>query len=428
MKKFYFFALLLLPALSFAQSNYKNGYVINLKGDTLKGLINLKDWGHNPVNISFKTNENERPQELGFSDINYFQVDGYVAYAKYKVVISLNNVDINSALSAVDTSTVTNTVFLKVLQKGKYVTLYTYTDGLKNRYYVKDNDADVPYELLYGIYQNPQTENIINKNTFQSQLNQLVFKYKTGDNNLIRQVQQSAYSEGDLTQIIAKINGSSVNTATHLASRNNTFRFFAGAALSSNSLKTSVDLGTDELYGTPTVQSTVPKINVGVDAFINPGVGRLLVRLEVAYSANSYTLTGAPNPLYNEAAPIVGQIKIKQSLLGITPQVIYNIYNAAAIKVFVDGGAAFNITSYPTREYVSLKSGQPIDAPYTLGRGYFKSMYVAVQFKAGVVVSKRFEIYGAFYPGTDISNSDGQFLKVTSYQAGLNYFIGKVAH
>jgi hypothetical protein len=41
-------AFLLLPVLASAQSNYKAGYVINLKGDTLKGFINYKEWNQNP--------------------------------------------------------------------------------------------------------------------------------------------------------------------------------------------------------------------------------------------------------------------------------------------------------------------------------------------------------------------------------------------
>lgn len=43
MKYLYFVSLILiLPAFSFAQSNYKAGYVVTTKGDTLRGFINYK--------------------------------------------------------------------------------------------------------------------------------------------------------------------------------------------------------------------------------------------------------------------------------------------------------------------------------------------------------------------------------------------------
>ena len=45
MKKYFLVTLLLLPLLSIAQSNYKSGYVVTLKGDTLRGYINYKEWG-----------------------------------------------------------------------------------------------------------------------------------------------------------------------------------------------------------------------------------------------------------------------------------------------------------------------------------------------------------------------------------------------
>ncbi|MDB5026006.1 MAG: hypothetical protein JWP78_3761 [Mucilaginibacter sp.] len=39
--------VVLLPALSYAQSNYKPGYVITLKGDTLPGFIDYREWNSN---------------------------------------------------------------------------------------------------------------------------------------------------------------------------------------------------------------------------------------------------------------------------------------------------------------------------------------------------------------------------------------------
>jgi hypothetical protein len=45
MKKSYLALLLFLPFLSLAQSNYKRGYVITPKGDTLRGYIDFKEWG-----------------------------------------------------------------------------------------------------------------------------------------------------------------------------------------------------------------------------------------------------------------------------------------------------------------------------------------------------------------------------------------------
>ena len=54
MEKYCTVVLFLLPLLSIAQANYKSGYVVTLKGDTLRGYINYKEWGRNPKDIDFK--------------------------------------------------------------------------------------------------------------------------------------------------------------------------------------------------------------------------------------------------------------------------------------------------------------------------------------------------------------------------------------
>jgi hypothetical protein len=53
----------LLPFFSLAQTNYKPGYVVTLKGDTLRGFIDYKEWIKNPKYISFKNTPGNREVE-----------------------------------------------------------------------------------------------------------------------------------------------------------------------------------------------------------------------------------------------------------------------------------------------------------------------------------------------------------------------------
>ncbi|MGZ3814058.1 MAG: hypothetical protein ACXVJN_20060, partial [Mucilaginibacter sp.] len=53
----------LLPLISVAQSNYKPGYVVTLKGDTIHGFINYREWNKNPRQIAFKNDINGRKGE-----------------------------------------------------------------------------------------------------------------------------------------------------------------------------------------------------------------------------------------------------------------------------------------------------------------------------------------------------------------------------
>ena len=331
MKKIYLLIAVLLPLLSIAQSNYKPGYVVDIKGDTLHGSIDQKEWAHNPQNISFKPTPTGKPQQMGLSAINYFEIAGYLSYQKYRVSISLNPVDISSPSSIGDTATVIDTVFLKILERGRNLTLFVYKDGIKERFYIKDNDMSVPDELLYGIYQDARnSDNTISKNTFQAQLMQMVVKYNCSTDKMIREIHQSGYKEGDFIQLAAQINGNTQAQAALKYGNSAAVRLFAGGAFISSTLKDG------QYFGSPSSTSASPKIGIGADAIVNPGVGRLIFRIELDFSVDKFSFNDKPDPIYNILNPRTNKINTTQDVVFITPQVIYNIYNANSIKIFLD--------------------------------------------------------------------------------------------
>src|SRR5689334_16185743 len=96
MKNFYkaLFCAVLLPALSFAQSNYKPGYVVNTKGDTLRGYINYREWGVNPDAIEFKSSLSDKDSKTFTpSDISCFNITGLDAYQHYSGLLSMDATD-----------------------------------------------------------------------------------------------------------------------------------------------------------------------------------------------------------------------------------------------------------------------------------------------------------------------------------------------
>jgi hypothetical protein len=127
----------------------------------------------------------------------------------------------------------------------------------------------------------------------------------------------------------------------------------------------------------------------------------------------------------------VESLNLKQNAFSIVPQIIYNVYNADLLKVFVDLGYSVNITSYQAT-YISTvyQNGKPVSSTSKSGSppDALKDNYSAFLLKAGLVLHKRFEIYGAYSPGAEITNSLTYSTNLTSYQVGVNYFFGKVAH
>src|SRR5258708_35898015 len=136
MKHIYIFTfLLLIPFFSIAQSKYKPGYVVTLKGDTLHGFIDYHEWDKNPKDIRFKKELNtENAESFSVENSMAFALIGFEYYEKYKVSVSLDRIEVERLSNGVDTSTMMSNVFLKRIIKGNNINLYEYKDDIKNRF------------------------------------------------------------------------------------------------------------------------------------------------------------------------------------------------------------------------------------------------------------------------------------------------------
>jgi hypothetical protein len=203
---------LLLPLFSLAQSNYQPGVVVTLKGDTLHGFINYSEWENNPQSILFKLDSSSSPGKLTINDIKYFNVNvGHLAdYIKYDGLISTDNTEINHLAIGRDTSFKQETIFLKVLQKGKNFVFLSYSDDQKTRYFITENPADNPTELIFRIFYNNNEANdrdkTIYENTYKSQLYEAGLKCGSMTESLKDYIKKAEYREQDIVYIASKIN------------------------------------------------------------------------------------------------------------------------------------------------------------------------------------------------------------------------------
>jgi hypothetical protein len=174
----YCYALLFLlnicPFLLFAQSNYKPGYAVGLNGDTLKGYIDYKEWEKNPENITFKKLLIDPAKTFNASNINAFGVNGFEYFRSCTVNISQDQVEISNIKQGADTSFVIGRVFLRLLTQGVKITLLSYTDRIKARYYFFDNKNKTPQELVYRVFYSLENSALIEtQNKFRVQLSYL---------------------------------------------------------------------------------------------------------------------------------------------------------------------------------------------------------------------------------------------------------------
>jgi hypothetical protein len=207
-----FLLFIVVPVFLHAQGNYKPGYVVTIKGDTISGYIDYRGWDMNPDYVKFKKTQASPVEKLTVNEINSFVVNKIASYKKYTGTISMDNANENNVQENRDTSFKMASVFLKVLQKGRNIALYSYSDNLKTRLFIGDQPDYQPVELVYRLYYDMAAVKIfehgrtVNENTYMSQLYNLATKYNAISPTLQRDIEDSGYREYYVLQVVKKIN------------------------------------------------------------------------------------------------------------------------------------------------------------------------------------------------------------------------------
>ncbi|RKR80196.1 hypothetical protein BDD43_0292 [Mucilaginibacter gracilis] len=420
MKKYFTTLLLLIPLITLAQSNYKPGYIINLNGDTVKGFVDYKDWNQNPKSINFKTGNNTQVDKQNTNNTQAFAVTGFEYYKRFTLAISMAKTNTSDLSTGMDSSSTTSAVFLRLITGGKNVSLYSFTDSLKTRYFIAEGNS-VPTELTYRVFINPEDgSKTVTQTIYRRQLQVLIARYQPADKKTANQIQFSDYSESDLQKIVSKINGPNGQSKIKVESQNG-LRFYVG--LAANGTKTTSQ-GTAYLNSTSSTVNFFPEVHVGMDAFFNKNVGTVLIRTELSVTANkgNYNLQGAADGLL-----LAENITFNQKIITLNPQFLYNFYNKPTAKIYLAVGVGFNASFISNEKrntsYYSLFDGAFVTSN-VLTFNNSSSLLIDVTTKAGFTLNNKFDIYVGFSPEGSV-NSRNTPLNIAFYKAGINYLFGK---
>lgn len=170
MKKFLLLFLPMLFAISAAvgQENYQKGYVVTLKGDTIHGFINYRNWGINPGHIKFESAQNGaktvyRPLEIkAFFVHEELYLSGIVKSEKsFRTDLSLMS-------DSAQVQTRTDTAFLRVLASGHPSLLFYKNDLNIENFYLMANGKihllEYKKYIAEGNPNNPNTRNYLKEN------------------------------------------------------------------------------------------------------------------------------------------------------------------------------------------------------------------------------------------------------------------------
>ncbi|TKC07147.1 hypothetical protein [Pedobacter frigoris] len=406
MKRFLIGLLLAFPVFALAQSNFQKGYVITVSNDTIKGFIDYRERKSNPESIRFRLNNDAPIQTYNVLNCIAFGLDGLETYQRYDVRLSMNEEAISKLSGKADSISVRDTLFLKVLQTGKVVRLYEYTDEIKKRFFLAELNG-APYELIRRLYLDENTNNMVTADSYLNQLSQASYRLGFAAKFDRRKLMNVKYRTADLLKVTSVLNG-----VEPIKVKGTKTRVLAGAGI--NYLN-GIYKGS-HLLARPDAKSKVsysPFINLGVDVFSNPAIGKLIYRAELS-AYKSQNEISSPSRFHS----------FDQLTISAAPQLIYNVYNKSKIKVFIGGGMAFNYSivdndvqkRYNTfkNEFVVLE--EPLD---------FEKFSVSFVGKAGIVLNKRIEIYGGYSTRNVVSHYAAFNIGSKRIAGGINYLFGK---
>jgi len=402
-----------------SQKNMKPARVVMSNSDTIAGLIDYGEWLNNPSSVLFTTDKNKPASRYGVNELSYFEVTGLEQFKRYTVRISLDN-DAITTVAEKDTSSATRTVFLKILQTGKNLSLFSYRDELKRRLYLLDSKDSTPQELLNSVY---MVNNQVNEEKqYRHNLLNAAARYLPGDGVIILQINNAGYYHDVIGEICSKINGiepsavsATVNPRSHPG-----WRFFIGAGINNGSL---VMFGANLFTGQTTQPFYYPVGSLGADLVLNPASGKLIIRgqLQVTgYKTDAYHFVDYTQ--YTEQYVF----KFRQVNIAFEPQLLYNLYNQKNLKWYVSAGIGFNFSKYPENSMNFTRTGAA-DTSKVANDSYvqnLRSVWLNGFFTTGVDL-RRLELSFHYFTKADVTQTPAYGLSNQSIQLRVSFYLKK---
>ncbi len=381
-----------------AQSNYRPAEVTDASGHVQAGHINYREWDKNPGSIEFKISlDDKKPVVYTPSMLRSFAITGSEKFSAYRVSISLNATNFPDLPSDVDTTAKTDDVFLKQVATGGRLTLYSYTDAVKTRFYIQEGTAP-PAELLYQEYYSRDHQQVNKVNSYVRQLNALIIKYPN-NGHLLTLLANTKYSKSDIEHLVNEINGSKGEKKPGFKGR-----FFVSAAI--NFSYTGFK-GENIFSSMPASLTYTPKISFGIDKFYNTDIQKFIFRAEVSLSY-----------IHPKLEQKDASVSFTQYTATLTPQVILNLYNTQAIKVYLDAGFGLNFSQYTDKAYASTfyySSG----FPYSMN-----PIWLNFPVQAGVALNKRVELFALYAMPASYTQYGGFSIGTQAFNVGAKLLSG----
>ncbi len=333
-----FIAFLFFQTL-YSQENYLSGYIINIQGDTIKGIIDYQDWTNNPTKVKLKHIKEKNPIVYTPNDIVEFSV-GDKIYVSGIITTETSKNQINELKKDSTLYFNVDTAFLQSIFRGKKSLFYYKNSiGIEN-FYIYENGA---FELLkYKKYLRTQGNELVLAEN-KKYINQLAH-YLIDCPAIQSELVKTQYSLTSLEKLFQHYyNYTSTGTTYYKKKQSKLsteFGIMGGVAL------TTIDFQGDNYYLNYLLETKYNKTtNFSGGAFLDiilPGnLGKWSILNELQYS--SYLINGS----FHENSNFYPSDKTTITKIGAQNIKLNSLvrfhYLLGDFKVFINGGASIGL-------------------------------------------------------------------------------------
>jgi len=201
MKIFWNLLLVLLPAYTFSQSNWRNSVVTLQDGTVLSGEINDFGWEYPPKEIEFRK-EGQPVQKFSVDEVVHFATDRPIRYESHIVSYDADGEDLGSlSKSKEPINLIREKLFLEVKVNGTIGLLYMKSKNGRAHYFIKQ-DTTVTELLNRTYFSAKNNREILTNQKYKQQLLLITNDCPDIQSGLSRLL----YSESRLADATRKIN------------------------------------------------------------------------------------------------------------------------------------------------------------------------------------------------------------------------------
>lgn len=326
------------PAI--AQKDFREGYIVTLQQDTLKGLVNFKGDVKSTLECKYKSNPEAeektfKPEELtgyGFTDGKFYEA--------HKAKIVSRKQDLAGNFPEVPVNGHTDVNFMNVIVKGK-ASLYYLVDATSAPHYYLQKNNEALQELVFidDFITNKQTGN---REIYQSRLyiGTLNYTFQNCKNpDLKNKINNTAYKRSALSEVVLEYNKcvapAEITKTTKRLKQKTNWGLIAGIN------RTSLEVNTQLRPLNESKYSKYTGITGGgsMDYFLPILNDKLSLHTSFLYISKKYRGSydvSEQSYRYNHY-----DVDFSFSYLGLSPQLRYH-FPANTLKPFVGAGLSLN--------------------------------------------------------------------------------------